>query len=342
MSKKIFGLIFFLPAFAWAFVHPVIDETGFFTVHEKTLITNQLEDLRDQYGIWMVVQTTAVLPAEVIESYAEQKFQDLQVGEAGVDNGLLLVIAPKSRDMRLEVGYGLEGTLTDVVSRRLLDEILRPAFRAHRNAAGVVDLIGKIKGIARGSEKEWLAQTPHTPDTTMPFMTRLIAMVLASSGIISLAVLEEKKQNLKTLEKIMAAAPELTAQPLAQDISRAARRSVVIFLALNFILCVLIHRFVPPVKVTFLEVFVGVVFGLFMSAVSASLALYGFKRTLRKIDQQVDNQLSPEALHQARDIRTTVRIKNKRSFKGSSKRSSSGGSMGGGGRSGGGGASSNW
>ena len=67
-----------------------------------------------------------------------------KLGQKGKDNGVLVVVAPKDRKMRIEVGYGLEGTLTDVTARRIIAENVAPAFRENRFAAGIDAVLAEI------------------------------------------------------------------------------------------------------------------------------------------------------------------------------------------------------
>jgi uncharacterized protein len=82
----------------------------------------------------LVVPTTQPEP---IESYSLRVAEKWKIGRKGQDNGALFLIAKNDRKMRIEVGYGLEGTLTDVTARRIIAENVAPAFRENRFAAGI-------------------------------------------------------------------------------------------------------------------------------------------------------------------------------------------------------------
>jgi uncharacterized protein len=82
----------------------------------------------------LVVPTTQPEP---IESYSLRVAEQWKIGRKGQDNGALFLIAKNDRKMRIEVGYGLEGTLTDVTARRIIAENVAPAFRDNRFAAGI-------------------------------------------------------------------------------------------------------------------------------------------------------------------------------------------------------------
>src|SRR5690606_20104641 len=72
-----------------------------------------------------------------IEEYANRLFRAWGLGQKDKNNGVLLLVAPNEREVRIEVGYGLEGTLTDALSSRIIHEIMLPAFRSSDMPGGV-------------------------------------------------------------------------------------------------------------------------------------------------------------------------------------------------------------
>lgn len=81
---------------------------------------------------------------ETIETYAEKLFQEWGIGKAKEDNGLLLLISRDDREMRIEVGYGLEPVVTDIESSRVIETILVPAFKQGKYDEGVVSAANKL------------------------------------------------------------------------------------------------------------------------------------------------------------------------------------------------------
>ncbi|MDO8565182.1 MAG: TPM domain-containing protein [bacterium] len=81
---------------------------------------------------------------ETIETYAEKLFQEWGIGKEKEDNGLLLLIARDDREMRIEVGYGLEPVVTDIESGRIIREVLAPAFKAGNYDGGVLAAVERI------------------------------------------------------------------------------------------------------------------------------------------------------------------------------------------------------
>jgi uncharacterized protein len=97
----------------------------------------------------LVVLMVPTTQPEPIESYALRVAEQWKIGRKGQDNGAVFLIAKNDRKMRIEVGYGLEGVLTDVTSRRIIAEDVAPAFRDGRFAAGIdagVDRIIAVVG----------------------------------------------------------------------------------------------------------------------------------------------------------------------------------------------------
>ena len=105
----------------------------------------------------IVVLTVPTIGDESIEEYASRVFETWKLGIKGKDNGVLVVIVPQNRKMRIEVGYGLEGTLTDVASSRIIRNVMTPRFKSGNYDQGVLDgvqaIIAKLEGKAVVAER---------------------------------------------------------------------------------------------------------------------------------------------------------------------------------------------
>lgn len=86
----------------------------------------------------LVVATVSSLQGTSIEDYANRLFRTWQIGQAKKNNGVLLLVAPNERKVRIEVGYGLEGILTDAVASTIIRNAIVPAFKSGDMAAGIV------------------------------------------------------------------------------------------------------------------------------------------------------------------------------------------------------------
>jgi uncharacterized protein len=121
-----------------AFQGDVLDQAGLLSVEERATLSRRIAELRGQDGIWAAVLITASLQGDSIENAALKTFEEWRLGRADKDNGLLVMVAPNERKMRIEVGYGLEGTLTDALSKRIVIDVYQPAFRENRYADGLL------------------------------------------------------------------------------------------------------------------------------------------------------------------------------------------------------------
>lgn len=120
-----------------ALTGPVVDEAGVLVGAQK----NQIEQLIGQINATGKVQVAVVIPASLqgrdIESYSMAVAEAWKLGKSKVDNGLLVVVAPNEHRMRFETGYGIEGDLTDVQSKRIQTQIISPFFRRNDYFGGI-------------------------------------------------------------------------------------------------------------------------------------------------------------------------------------------------------------
>ena len=100
-------------------------------------------------GHQIVVHVTPSLEGLPIEDYSMRFAEAWRVGQKGLDNGVILTIAPKERELRIEVGYGLEGVLPDAIAARIRDQMF-DEFRAGRFDEGVVAGVGAIMAVTQG------------------------------------------------------------------------------------------------------------------------------------------------------------------------------------------------
>ena len=115
-------------------------------------IDEKLAALEEATGAQMAVLTVPSLEGEVLEEYSFKVAETWGLGRAEQDDGLLLLVARDDRKMRLEVGYGLEGQLTDAQSGRILNNILRPAFRGGDFGGGIEAGVDAVIGTLQGED----------------------------------------------------------------------------------------------------------------------------------------------------------------------------------------------
>ncbi|MGY2903552.1 TPM domain-containing protein [Bradyrhizobium sp. URHC0002] len=142
----------------------VVDQTGTLSAGDIAALTQTLKDLETRKGSQVAVLIVPTTDGEAIEQYSLRVAEAWKIGRKKIDDGALLVIAKNDRRLRIEVGYGLEGALTDVTSKRIIDEDITPKFKAGDFAGGVSAGVGRMVRVAEG-EKLPEPEPPHWQDT---------------------------------------------------------------------------------------------------------------------------------------------------------------------------------
>jgi len=115
----------------------VTDRTGTLSEAERAALEGKLADYETKTGTQLVVLIVPSTKPEPIEAYSIRVAEAWKIGRKGQDNGAVFLVAKDDRKMRIEVGYGLEGVLTDAMSRRIIAEDVAPRFRDNQFAAGI-------------------------------------------------------------------------------------------------------------------------------------------------------------------------------------------------------------
>jgi uncharacterized protein len=166
----------------------VVDQAKILSAVTIADLERKLADLEQKSGIQLVVATVPSLGGEEIEPYANELFRAWKLGEAKKNNGVLLLIAPNQRRVRIEVGYGLEGTLTDAVSSIIISNAIAPRFRAGDFNGGVTRGVDDIITALTTDAAEWKPKptdmrAEHEAsllDTLAPFLIFLFIMFVIS------------------------------------------------------------------------------------------------------------------------------------------------------------------
>lgn len=132
----------------------VVDNAGMIDASTRQSIVSKLEAFEKKTSAQVVVATVDSLDGEAIEPYANRLFRAWGLGQAGDDNGVLLLVAKNDRKMRIEVGYGLEGTLTDLHSKLIIENTMVPAFRAGDSSGGIAKAVDQILMVLEGNADE--------------------------------------------------------------------------------------------------------------------------------------------------------------------------------------------
>ncbi len=130
----------------------VNDNAGILSEQARQSLSEQLREHEERTGNQVVVLTIPSLQGEGIEEYANLVFNEWKLGQQGQDNGILIVVVPDERRMRIEVGYGLEPTLTDLQAGRIIQDIMAPRFREGDYDAGITEGAMAVVQVLEGQE----------------------------------------------------------------------------------------------------------------------------------------------------------------------------------------------
>lgn len=117
---------------------PVMDEANLLGARELDNLERMLLAMQETGVVQMAIYLPRSLQGTDIDDFAVRVFEKWQLGEKGKDQGLLIVVAPAERQMRIEVGDGLEGTITDAFSRHVHQDVISPYFRNQRYGEGLL------------------------------------------------------------------------------------------------------------------------------------------------------------------------------------------------------------
>src|ERR1043165_8011217 len=115
----------------------VVDQAQVLDAAARSRIDGKLEQLENKTSNQLVVVTLRSLQGYDIADYGYRLGRSWGIGQKGKNNGAILLVAPSERRVRIEVGYGLEGTITDAVSRLIIENAILPRFRTGDFAGGI-------------------------------------------------------------------------------------------------------------------------------------------------------------------------------------------------------------
>jgi uncharacterized protein len=170
-----------LPLMALAQTFPpltgrVVDAANLLRPEERAALEAKLKAHEDRTTDQLVVATVPSLEGLTIEDYANRLFRHWRLGQAKTNNGALLLVAPNERKVRIEVGYGLEGALTDALSKVIITTAVAPQFQKGSFAGGIEAGTDAILSILTGDAEEWQRRAQVREDDSTAF-DPLIAFV---------------------------------------------------------------------------------------------------------------------------------------------------------------------
>lgn len=165
------ALLLLLPFAALAQSFPpltgrVVDAAGLLTPNERTALEAKMKAHEDKTTDQVVVATVRSLDGLTIEDYGNRLFRQWKLGRADKTNGALLLVAPTERKVRIEVGYGLEGALTDALSKVIITTAVAPQFQKGNFAGGIDAGVDAMLSILTGDAEEWHRRAEIREDET--------------------------------------------------------------------------------------------------------------------------------------------------------------------------------
>ncbi len=155
-KKSALILLLIAPAIVFAYTNPgspsgfLNDFAGLLNAEEKSAIETKLVDFEKTSGNEIAVAIVPSLDGDTVENFAVKLFEDWGIGKADKDNGVLILISRDDREIRIEVGYGLEGALTDAQSYWVIKNIMTPTFASGDFYSGIDKGIDKIIEATKG------------------------------------------------------------------------------------------------------------------------------------------------------------------------------------------------
>ena len=131
----------------------VVDNAGVLNDYDERLLERKLESLDDSSSNQIAVVIVNSLNDQPIEDVATATFRDWGIGNKKTNNGVLILIAVQDRKIRIEVGYGLEGAIPDIVANDIIQKDIKPAFRQGNYIGGLNTAIDDLSKAAVGEYK---------------------------------------------------------------------------------------------------------------------------------------------------------------------------------------------
>ena len=146
----------------------VTDRAGFLDVTTRNQLERLLAEVERKSGVEIAVVTLPTLAGRSVEEVAVELFQAWGIGKKGKDEGVLLLVARNERKIRIEVGYGLEGTIPDGLAGEIIRDTITPRFRQGRFAEGIETGVRQIVGTVAKQKQIDLAKPPVPPARPTP------------------------------------------------------------------------------------------------------------------------------------------------------------------------------
>lgn len=154
----------------------VVDAAGILKPEDRAAIEAKLKAYEDKTSDQVVVATVASLQDLTIEDYGNRLFRAWAIGQRKINTGALLLVAPRERKVRIEVGYGLEGALTDALSKVIITTAVTPRFKTGDYAGGINAGVDAMLSILTGDAEVWQRKAKVRGDEADP--TQVVLFII--------------------------------------------------------------------------------------------------------------------------------------------------------------------
>ena len=167
----------------------VTDQTGTLTADQKATLEQTLTAFEARKGSQLAVLMVATTKPEEVEQFAIRVAEKWKLGRKKVDDGAILVVAKDDRAMRIEVGYGLEGALNDLTSKRIISETILPRFKVQDFYGGVTAGVGQMISVVDGEPLPEPSNSPaRSIGSVQQYAPVLFILALAVGGVLRAAL----------------------------------------------------------------------------------------------------------------------------------------------------------
>jgi uncharacterized protein len=167
----------------------VVDTAGLLRPEDKAALAETLKAHEDKTTDQVVVATVPSLQGTSVEDFANRLFRVWGLGTKARNNGVLFLVAPNERKVRIEVGYGLEGALTDALTKVIIASAVAPKFKAGDFPGGIRAGVDGILGILSGDAAEWQRRAELREDSGGALDPVLVLILLVVIGVVLVRLL---------------------------------------------------------------------------------------------------------------------------------------------------------
>jgi uncharacterized protein len=189
----LFMIAFLCAAPAWADPNfpalsgPVVDAANILSADDEVILDNKIRSLKDKSGHQMNIATVPSLEGYDISDYGNRLFRFWKLGDKTANDGVLILVAPSERKVRIEVGYGLEGDMTDAISSVIINHDMIPRFKSGDWSGGLVLGVDDVEKVIGGDGEQIVqrVQNQSAPDIEnwIPIIIFIFIMIIIISNV---------------------------------------------------------------------------------------------------------------------------------------------------------------